>query len=283
MKFNIFKWWESLIKPFIYVIVLLATAGLIAGYCFIKDDGGVLSFAISISYALALFLITIPISKLDGYTAEKIYERETFYLELKKLRDVTNSTIQKADAKDIESLKKQVFSFQFFTGREEHMVEERLQGKKTPVFVKEKGFTYTSKMQALEMEFLKNCDSESNKKKLSKCAKKLCKCYKKSCKRLEKNYNKIAQVYGGALFDLIERDSAASDTEYSLSDIDSKVDEILSYISSIRNELDEAVSKLSDNQRELFGDHSVLAEKLTDIEYMLLDIMDKKCDDANAE
>lgn len=132
---------------------------------------------------------------------------------MKKLRDVTNSTIQKADANDIKGLRNQVFNFQLFTGREANMMEEQLKGKNPPVFIKEKGFTYTSKMQGLETEFLKACDNESNKKELSKCAKKLCKCYKKSCKRLEKNYNKIAQVYGGALFDLLERDSEASDDD----------------------------------------------------------------------
>lgn len=74
MKFTIFKWWESWIKPFIYVLILIATAGLIACYCFIKDDGGMIAFAVSISYALVLFLVMIPINKIDRYTAEKLYE-----------------------------------------------------------------------------------------------------------------------------------------------------------------------------------------------------------------
>lgn len=39
----------------------------------------------------------IPINKIDGYTSEKLYEREGFYLTLKRLRDVINSTIEKAD------------------------------------------------------------------------------------------------------------------------------------------------------------------------------------------
>lgn len=52
MKFTIFKWCEAWIKPCIYVLILISTAGLIAGYCFIKDDGGLIAFAVSISYAL---------------------------------------------------------------------------------------------------------------------------------------------------------------------------------------------------------------------------------------
>lgn len=97
MKFTIFKWCEAWIKPCIYVLILISTAGLIAGYCFIKDDGGLIAFAVSISYALILFLVMIPINKIDGYTSEKLYEREGFYLTLKRLRDVINSTIEKAD------------------------------------------------------------------------------------------------------------------------------------------------------------------------------------------
>lgn len=272
MKFNIFKWWEPLVKPFIYVFVLLITAGLITGYCFVSDASGKLAFIISILYAFALFLITIPLAKIDGYTAEKLYEREEFYLVLKRLREVTNSTIQKADANDIENCRNHVLNFQIFTGREAHMLEEKLQGKKVPVYVREKGFSYTTKMQDLETKFLKAYDSEANKKELFKCAEKLCKCYKKSCKNLEKNYNRISRVYGGALFDLIERDSAASDTEYSLSDIGSKVDEICSDISSLKNEIDELASSFNDNQRELTGDHNAIVEKLMDIEVDLLDI-----------
>lgn len=276
MKFTIFKWWESWIKPFIYVLILIATAGLIACYCFIKDDGGMIAFAVSISYALVLFLVMIPINKMDGYTLEKLYERETFYLSLKRLRDVTNNTIQSVDANDLEALKKHIFDFQIFTGREANMVEERLKGKKVPVCVKEKGFTYSLKMQKLEEEFLNLYDSEGKKKELSKCAKKLCGCYNKSCKHLENNYNRIARIYGGALFDLIERDYAASDTEYSLSYIGSKVDDMLSDIGSIRNELDEMRSDIKGNQRELFSDHKELADRLSDIEYTLLDIKDEK-------
>lgn len=276
MKFTIFKWWESWVKPCIYVLILIATAGLIAGYCCLKDDEGMIAFAVSISYALALFLVMIPLNKIDGYTAEKLYEREGFYLTLKRLRDVTNSTIQKADEKDLPELIKHIVAFQLFTGREENMVEQRLQGKKVPVCIKEKGFTYSLKMQELEMKILKLHASDGNKKELSKCAKKLCKCYNKSCKRLDRNYNRIARIYGGALFDLIERDSTASDTEYSLSDIGSKVDDMLSEISAIRNELNELSTSYNDGQRELFGDHNVLAERLNEIEDTLFDIKDEK-------
>lgn len=166
VEFTIFKWWESWIKPFIYVLIFIATAGLIAGYCFIKDDEGMIAFVVSISYAFVLFLVTIPINKIDGYTAEKLYEREGFYLTLKRLRDVTNSTIEKVDKKNLSELIEHILAFQVFTGRSENMVEQRLQGKKVPVYVKEKGFTYSLKMQELEMKILRLHNEGGNKKEL---------------------------------------------------------------------------------------------------------------------
>ena len=86
----------------------------------------------------------------------------------------------------------------------------------------------------------------------------------------------LLRYMGGALFDIIERDSTASDTEYSLSDIGSKVDDMLTEISSIRNELNELSSSYNDGQRELSGDHNVLAERLNEIEDTLFDIKGEK-------
>ena len=83
MKFTIFKWWESWVKPCIYVLILIATAGLIAGYCCIKDDGGMIAFTVSIAYALALFLVMIPLNKIDGYTAERLNEIEDTLFDIK--------------------------------------------------------------------------------------------------------------------------------------------------------------------------------------------------------
>ena len=274
MKFIVFKWWESWIKLIIYVFILAATAGLIIGYCCVKDDGGTVAFAVSISYALVLFLITIPLSKIDRYIAEKLYERESFYLTFKRLRDITNSTIKNADENDLDGLKNHILDFQIFTGREAHMLEKKLQGKKVPVLVREKGFTYSSDMQELETRFLKTYEANGNKKELAKIAKKLCKCYKKSCQKLDSNYNRIARVYGGALFDLIERDTTATDTEYSLSDIVSKIDDLSMELSSLRSDMEDLSSEFNGNQRDVRNDHKMLAEKLMDIEDEVMELQD---------
>lgn len=274
MKFIVFKWWESWIKLIIYVFILAATAGLIIGYCCVKDEGGTVAFAVSISYALVLFLITIPLSKIDRYIAEKLYERESFYLTFKRLRDITNSTIKNSDENDLDGLKNHILDFQIFTGREAHMLEEKLQGKKVPVLVREKGFTYSSDMQELETRFLKIYEANGNKKELSKIAKKLCKCYKKSCQKLDSNYNRIARIYGGALFDLIERDTTATDTEYSLSDIVSKIDDLSMELSSLRSDMEDLSSEFNGNQRDVRNDHKMLAEKLMDIEDEVMELRD---------
>ena len=51
---------------------------------------------------------------------------------------------------------------------------------------------------------------------------------------------------------------------------------MLSEISAIRNELNELSTSNNDGQRELFGDHNVLAERLNEIEDTLFDIKDEK-------
>lgn len=266
MKFTVFKWWESWVKPIIYLLILVSTVGLIAGYFYIKDDGGTISFTASIVYALVLFLVTIPINKIDNYVAEKLYERESFYLNFSRLRDVTNNTIKNVERDDFESLKKNILAFQIFTGREANMVEEKLKGEKVHVYIKEKGFTYDLKMEELEMKFLKSYDNTKNKNEISKNAKKLCKYYQKSCRQLDSNYNRIAQIYGGALFDLIERDSIAADAEYSLSDIVTKMDELSMELSSLKSEVEELSGEINDNQRDVAKDHMQLAERLMDVE-----------------
>lgn len=55
MRFTVFKWWEALVKSTIYIMIFLATVGLIMGYCCIEDKDGIFAFSISIVYALALF------------------------------------------------------------------------------------------------------------------------------------------------------------------------------------------------------------------------------------
>ena len=105
-----------------------------SGYCHVdeafNDKLSITPDSISIVYALALFFITIRLGKLDNQTAEKIYEREIFYLTFQRLREVTNSTIANADVNNLEELKKHIIDFQFFTGRTANMIADKLQGKK---------------------------------------------------------------------------------------------------------------------------------------------------------
>lgn len=276
MNYNIFRWWERWGKPIIYVFVLIATAGLIAGYFFLSRESGFLSFAISIVYALLLFLVTILLNKIDNYTAEKLYEREVIYLTLKRLKDVTGATIQKNNDVDLKEFKMNVIEFQTFTGRSTTMVEARLRGEKVPVYIKERGFIFNPKMLQYENLFLELYDKDevANKKKIAKCVKKLRKCYAKSCKQLEKNYSRIASIYGGALFELLDRDSADSDTEFSLSNIGSQVEEIIDSIGSLHKALDELTGDFCDHKRDIEKKESIVVERLNDIYDMLLDTAD---------
>lgn len=152
------------------------------------------------------------------------------------------------------------------------MIADKLQWKKIAVYVKEKGFTYSTRMQELETKFLNAYDNGGDKKELLKIAKKLCNCYRKSCKKLDSNYNRIAQLYGGVLFDLIERDTAADNNEFSMNDVISKLDDISESISSMENDIKDL---LSGHDEEVLREHEQLKNIITDVEQIVQELGDK--------
>ncbi len=105
-----------------------------------------------------------------------------------------------------------------------------------------------------------------------KIAKKLCNCYRKSCKKLDSNYNRIAQLYGGVLFDLIERDTAADNNEFSMNDVISKLDDISESISSMENDIKDL---LSGHDEEVLREHEQLKNIITDVEQIVQELGDK--------
>lgn len=271
MRFYIFKWWEKWIKPSLYIMILLLTGGLFAFYFTINDQTEYYVFVISIIYALFLFFITIPINKFERYTADKLYEREDYYLALKRLREITNSTIQRANVNDQKNFEKHIREFQIFTGRDEESCSRRIAGERVPILVREKGFEYSDKMLHLETEYLRACGSK-NKKEIMKKGKILKKYYSKSCKKLEKNCSRISSIYGRTLQELIERDFSTSDADYLLNGINSKIDNLISEISSLRINIDEIADLFGRHQNEISDSYEKFDEKLTNIESAILDI-----------
>ena len=271
MKFYIFKKGELFGKLFIYVVIMGLTGALMKYYFSISDESGIFSFVVSISYALLLFVVTIIFGKIDKYTDEKLYEREGYFLTLIRLREVTNATIQKIDVNDVVNVRNNICSFQLFTGRDSEAIEKRAKGEKTPIYVRENGFEYTSKMLRLETEYL-NLYEQAEKKELLKKSKEITKYYRKCCGRLEKNYTLLMQVYGGTLQNLVERDNDTSNTEFSLNDINSKIDNLIYEISSLREELSETTNGFDRSQHYIYDFCDNLSEKLSGVEMAVLDL-----------
>lgn len=266
MKFHIFSIKEIIAKPIIFGLILVLTGCLISVYCYLPDEKGVLSFSISIIYALMLFLITIPINRIDSFVTEKLYERESFYLSLKRLRDVTANTICKIDVNNLDDVRLKIIGFKALTGRDDDALKRKTAGEKLEhVYVKENGFSYTDKMLRLENEWLNLYQSSSGTgKKLKKKAKKLNRFYKRSCKALEWNYIRIAKTYGGALRNLVDQDSVNSNTEFALGDINSSLETLIHDISNIEDVIKQEQEKNADileDIREAFD--SIKGELLT--------------------
>ena len=154
MKFFIFKWWEA---KWVKIVIIIGI--LILGFLFILgfyhfDDKGNYTFSTSIWYAMIIFIFSAFLSKIDIYSSSKLYERETYYLTLKRLREAVNSTILDVDGNEIEQLRNNIILFQSFTGRTTEIIKAKLQGKNIPIYIKENGFIYKSDMKKLEDKFL---------------------------------------------------------------------------------------------------------------------------------
>lgn len=111
MKFYIFKWFEVIGKLLVYFSVLILTAGLSLVYFKTDDQSGNFAFIASIVYALLLFIIVIPVNKIESFIASKLYGREGYYLTLLRLRDAVNSTIRQIDVDNLEDMKNKICFF----------------------------------------------------------------------------------------------------------------------------------------------------------------------------
>lgn len=276
MKFNIFSWKESFGKILLYLLTMFLTGVLLFFYYLsfdekgniivcIKDTNGTIALGISVIYALILFIIGIKLAAIDRYTAERIYEREKYYFSLKKLREVVDATIRKVVVDDPEEYWKCIMQFQLFTGRVDNKSETE---EKLPVYVKENGFTYTDKMKRLENEYI-IAYRKKDEKKLAKKGKKLKKVYDKGIKKLEKNYITILKMYGGNLQDLIEKDENASDNDFFLRDIVSKIEDISYELNSIKEDISDIISTNDRNQNEIIELCNELINRIDNIEILV--------------
>ena len=201
MKFHIFGLWEKIIKPVLYTIVFVSTVALIYVFFTLNSESetyGIFVFVAPVIYALFLFLANIFLEKSKQNVSELLYERESFYLSLLRLREIVNATINKIDKDDFGDVISKVTMFQIMTGRDEATVNALAKGEKAPhIFVKENGFLYTSKMSQLEATVLRFAQKECvvSQKAMQKSMQHLFRCYQRSTKKLEDNILRLRKTY----------------------------------------------------------------------------------------
>ena len=279
MKFYIFKWFEVIGKLLVYFSVLILTAGLFLVYFKTDDQSGNFAFIASIVYALLLFIIVIPVNKIESFIASKLYEREGYYITLLRLRDAVNSTIRQIDVDNLEDMKNKICFFQIVTGRDDETMKKKLAGKKTQIYVKENGFIYSAKMKLLETEFIEVYRS-NNEKQAIKLAMKLNSYYKKSMRKIDKNYERIVKTYGGALQYLVEKDQESSSIEFSVEECKSKIEDIQNDLSDLKYAIEYIDEQIRSNYIDLCnGINERLSNIDTSIEMQSDEIFDRKIEE----
>ena len=278
MKFHIFGLWEKIIKPVLYTIVFVSTVALI--YVFFTLDSesetyGIFVFVAPVIYALFLFLANIYLEKSKQNVSELLYERESFYLSLLRLREIVNATINKIDKDDFGDVISKVTMFQIMTGRDEATVNALAKGEKAPhIFVKENGFLYTSKMSQLEATVLRFVQKECvvSQKAMKKSMQHLFRCYQRSTKKLEDNILRLRKTYTGELQRLVDTDNYISDFDYKIEDAISKIEDAQRTLEEAE-ESNKALEDATERTLELLKvSYTQLSDRLDNIEGLILSL-----------
>lgn len=232
MKFYVFKWWEAIVKPVIYISVFLLT--IVSIWVFFLIDANAHPYYVFIApilYALLLFVDTVLLGRIQKYVDENLYNRKNMFLSIINLKSVVNATINKVIVDDFEDAKSKILMFQLLTGRDDKTLEALSKGEnELHWYIKENGFTYQSQMLTLENKVLKLTTVSGHKKMFNR----LIRCYQRSCRRLERNYCRLINVYGGAIENMIDHDDEVTSTKYVLNDLVSKIESIEAQIDALK-------------------------------------------------
>lgn len=142
MKFKATTWIERNYKFVAALLVLISTT--ICCYVFIKSQTNNASFFVSLTYALALYLVSVFTNSVSNKIAAEFHHRVKIYTNLKKANDLLNSIIEEREplfktktANDlIDELYDDIITFIVFTGNKD---DEYL---KNHPYVKNLGITY---------------------------------------------------------------------------------------------------------------------------------------------
>lgn len=268
MEFYIFSKSERVVKPIIFLAVIVSTISLIYGFFAIDHDRTIFTiytFVAPVVYSLLLFIFGILLEKEKQSVEEKLYERECYYLTLKKLKSVTNCVFNNIYCKDYDlvAIKRGIDWFQLFTGRFD--VSNLNTNEKPPVIVRENGFVYSSKMKKLETAALTYIDENKNNtsKPKAKPIKRLLKYYAHCTKKLDDNIIRLEKTYRGKLQHLIDYEEFISLNE-------TKFDDIISNTEDIQRQLDDSLSSAYETSEKI----DAIKEEIYDLYEWLQDYLD---------
>lgn len=228
MKFYIFSKWEKIAKPIIYFFVVVLTIVLIHVFFQLDDENKTYNtfvFIAPVIYALLLFYVGILLEKENHRVAEKVYERNKYYLSIERVRNIMNETINKIDWNNADDIQSKVLMFQLLTGRRKEEKEGISQNENPSGFLQENGFIYTSEMLEMEKDVLNSVKKDKDVNNEPVC--KLKRFYHKTNKKLERNIVKLKRIYGGEFQHLNNYRDSLSDLGLKMEAIISKTDQTL--------------------------------------------------------
>ena len=265
MKFIVFKWWESWAKPLIYLVIIEISIVFIFLYLVLDEDiVSTYSFWVSMIYALLLFVCSVLINKVDCYVADKIYEREMIYLNLKHLCNILKYSVENIDVKDKNEFYDKMHCFQALTERCKE--EEKKEGS---IFWGVRGFVFTEKLELLENEF-KSAYLSHDEIKLEYYSKKLERYYKTICKNTYKCFRKIETVYGDKLQNKLQMHDDVTSTISLLCCIKDEITGIENEIADISCEVKEiSCYCLNEQQTEWENYCNMLNDRLDMLEALI--------------
>ena len=228
MKFYIFSKREKIAKPIIYFFVVVLTIVLIHVFFQLDDENKTYNtfvFIAPVIYALLLFYVGILLEKENHRVAEKVYERNKYYLSIERVRNIMNETINKIDWNNADDIQSNVVWFQLLTGRRKEEKEGISQNENPSDFLQENGFIYTSEMLEMEKDVLNSVKKDKDVNNEPVC--KLKRFYHKTNKKLERNIVRLKRIYGGEFQHLNNYRDSLSDLGLKMEAIISKTDQTL--------------------------------------------------------
>lgn len=184
MKFKVFSIYEIIYKAIVYFIVISITVASIYYYFSLNDKSD--TFIAATLYAMFLFVVGLYLSYMDKKVSDKIYDRRSTYVNLRRVEDLFCSDT--LDFSKSQNAKMTIIAFKVLSGRCEASSDSSDEVKRKAVFqtasldsltapnlqyqdqnnakhyyINEDGFVFTKKIIKIEKEYM-DLESELQRK-----------------------------------------------------------------------------------------------------------------------